>query len=401
MIAVLLASLASAQGFNSVGECTNQYAYPIAGTVGYENSLAALRINAVTYSATAFAERSLFPRAPTDEEQGGVVVWEINQAYGVGRVPTLQVSDGCPEKYQLASRPLDLTSANLGVALRYKRVSAYYSAGVVYGNAGEPNNITRAPLGVVVPTIASSALLLASVTGSRQVIQGTTMWAIDSIAGAEIDAEVARLRAGYALSRGLHLSFTQDQVGLFGNTVLRNTLKEVGQYEAGIRRLGYGEKAAMVGRTSLYGRGIPVTEAIDALRGEGPEELVTGHFEQTDIGRKLDVVVALAAAPTPGLFEARVGWHSPGFHELMAAGDETAGRFNVQAGVVQLPTRWYYGEPGGYYVQARVESTSPVEIGSVKGAFNLALTFNDAQLLALYPFATNAFAYRYTFQGRF
>jgi hypothetical protein len=399
-VIALLAATALAQFRGE--DCTNQGTFPIAGTSGYENGLEALRVQAATYSASAFAERSLFPHAPKKNETGGIVLYELNQAYNVARVPIYHTSGSCEPELRFGTRPLDLTSSNFGLAFRYKRVSAFYAAGVVWGNLGEISNVTRIPMSIVIPAISSYGLAFSGITGSRQVVLGSTAWALDAMGGAAVDLELVELRAGYTGSQGLYFSASERTVGLFGNALVKPADgADVPQAEGGAKRIRWWGASDVIGRTSVWGRQLPFAESVAAVAQGEPVDLVTGHFEQTDIGKKVDLGFALAAEPEVALYEAHATWHTPGYHDAIVT--ETVpeqGWASVRAGVVRMPTQWYYGLEGGYYVQARADMVIPFP--ERPGSYaNVAVMFNDSEMLALYPFAVNALAFRLSIRGDF
>ncbi len=162
-----------------------------------------------------------------------------------------------------------------------------------------------------------------------------------------------------------------------------------------------------MGRTSLFGRGPPLTEASER-DGErfAPEQLLTGHFVQDSIAGVLDLAAAYALAPTPQLFEGRIGLHSAGFHDIASGGasaaeppspDDITLGYLIQGGVVQLPDLWFYGVEGGARPQFRVEMSA----GAPQYAFHLTVMMNEPEVLALYPFAVRAAHYRVSMRGRF
>lgn len=410
MIALLAAGLGVALAQDSIEGCLNDDTYPIGGTAGYRTGLEAMRVNAATYNATAFAERSLFPETRGEDEgkgkgaktgglQGGdaVVVYEVRQTFGVTRVPTWSVGGDCPDDLRFQSRPVDLMSANLGVAGRWGPIGAYYAAGIVYGNVSEPTNRQRIPMGILLPLGASYGLVFSGLAGSRSVVFGSTALAVDSIAGLEVHTAPVDLRAGWAFSRGLHLSATEKTVGFFGNAVLRQGLSDLSQFAAGAGRVRWGEASKVIGRTSAFARGLPIAEVVDLTTGQTTTaDLLTGHLQQEDIGRWLDLAAAVAFAPERQLNEARVGVHSPGFHD---AGERAGLRgrgalWRVQGGMTQIPTQWAYDVPGGTYLHLRGDVAAPFALGDdAGGVFRFGLMMNDPEQLALFPFAVNAVSY--------
>jgi hypothetical protein len=407
-------------------DCLSSSAYPVAGTTGYRNAVTALRTNAVTYAATSFAEREVFPIRNAMREPNApkaVVVYEFNNLFNAAKTPMMSFSEDCPVDRRFATHPVDLIGANLGGVFRYKRFGAYYAAGFTVGAPSSRDRFQRYAGAIAgYPAASAPPLLFAPLIGNQMVLSGNSAMAIDSLGGVVIDAEIAELRAGWTATRGLHVSVADPRFGLYGNAILNDGLSEVGQFEAGARRFrpggAVGEK---VGSTSLFGRGLPLTEASER-DGErfAPEQLLTGHFVQDSIAGVLDVAAAYALAPTPQLFEGRIGLHSKGFHDI-AVGDFTEPDpdatdpdapapdpnapadeaflfgYLVQGGVVQLPDQWYYGVEGGARPQIRLEMSA----GSAKGAFHATIMMNEPEVLALYPFAVRAVHYRVAMRGRF
>ena len=445
---LLGAGLAQAQ---SPADCLNDDSYPLAGTAGYANGLQALRINAATYNATAFAEGSLFPtaraalaqdeadakraagEAGTAEEQqeqaqaaaaaglgtqgavgptqrgvfrgwdlAGAVVYEANQYYGVTRVPVWQVGADCPAEYRVADRPLDLTAVNLGAAARYCRLGFFFSSSIVYGNLGESKDQTRVGLSVISTMVATTALALTPFTGRTSVIQGSTSWATDFVAGATADLELVELRAGYTASRGWFLSAGEDRVGLFGNTVAKDDFSRFDQFSLGAKRVKWGKASEKgVGRSTAFARQVPMTE-VQTVDAEGQpttvaDPLRTGHVRQEDLFGRLDLAFGYAVKPVPMVHDVAVAWHSRGFNEPVPSGAS----WRIAGGMVQLPVQHYYGLDGGSYLNLRGEFASPVRVnGQDAGRLSLLVLFNDEEQLAVFPFATNAVSWRANFTVR-
>ena len=310
-------------------DCLSSNAYPVAGTTGYRNAVTALRTNAVTYAATSFAEREVFPirnamRDPNAPK--AVLVYEFNNLFNAAKTPMMSFDEDCPVDRRFATHPVDLIGANLGGVFRYKRVGAYYAAGFTVGAPSSRDKFQRYAGAIAgYPAASAPPLLFAPLLGNQMVLSGDSAMAIDSLGGIVVDAEIAELRAGWTATSGLHVSAADPRFGLYGNAILNDGLSEVGQFEAGARRFEPGKAIGdKVGRTSLFGRGLPLTEASerDGQRF-APEQLLTGHLVQDSIAGVLDVAAAYALAPTPQLFEGRIGVHSKGFHDI-SAGDFAA-----------------------------------------------------------------------------
>jgi len=384
-------------------DCLSSDALPVAGTTGYRNALTALRTNAVTYAATAFAEREVFPlrkEARDEEEDHLVMVYEFNNLFTATRTPMVSFREDCPVDRRFASHPVDLIGANLGLMFRYKRVGGYYAAGFTLGAPSSRDTFQRYAGALAgYPMASVGPLMVAPLLGNRMALTGNSAMAIDSLGGVVIDAEVAEVRVGWTATSGLHLSAADPLFGLYANTVLGDRLTEVTQFELGARRFDPGKKVSdTAGHTSLFGRGLPLTEP-EEEEGErlSPERLLTGHLVQDSIGGIVDLAGAYALAPTPQLFEGRVGLHSRGYHDRTQG---TGGAFRtdylIQGGVVQLPDQWYYGVEGGRHPQVRAEFQGTFDTLQVHATAMI----NDPEVLALFPFAVGAFHYRLSVRGR-
>jgi hypothetical protein len=67
--------------------------------------------------------------------------------------------------------------------------------------------------------------------------------------------------------------------------------------------------------------------------------------------------------------------------------------------MVRLPGQPIFGVEGGTYVSARVEGRAMSKDGKIGGGGTV--LFNDPELLALYPFATNVSSWSFNVQGNF
>ena len=73
--------------------------------------------------------------------------------------------------------------------------------------------------------------------------------------------------------------------------------------------------------------------------------------------------------------------------------------FLAKAGVVNLPGQPILGVDGGSYFSGRLEGRGRNKAGNLGGGG--AILFNDPELLALYPFATNVSSWSFSIEGSF
>lgn len=403
MIAVWLAAAASAQVFDGAkNQCTVDDAFPIAGTSGFANALTALRTNAATYSASNFEEKHAL-RAIALGERGtniGIVQLEANINWGVTRVPVFQEDSlygECPAQYVLGTRPVDMYAYNLGLAFRYGRVGAFYASSVTLGYPAELAYLrAQQALGSLFTVPFMSVFV--PLTGSFQTQVGSSAYAQDFVAGVIVDAEVGDLRAGYTQSRGWYFSGQDRYVGAFGSIVLRDGIQLVGQARAGLERTPLPEPVEkVVGRPSVFGRSLPLTEPAD--QADTPEvdeqqlSLLTGHIAEEGLFRVLDVRFAYAIKPVAQVNDVSLSLHDPEWYVAGDGGIASNGtHWYGEAGIVNVPPQYYYGLPGGTLIQARavVQGT----FGEKNGSGSVTFMFNDPEQVALYPFARNNLAIR-------
>ncbi|MEQ1566310.1 MAG: hypothetical protein ABMA64_11780 [Myxococcota bacterium] len=385
-------------------QCSVDDAFPIVGTAGFANALSALRTNAATWSASSFVERYALRRIAMDRSGAdtvGVGVFDANFVLGATRVPVWQEDatyGDCPAEYLLGTRPVDLYAYNGGGAFRYGRVGAFYGASVTFGYPAELAYIRGYQ---TFGSLAVAPMLLAfAPLGAWQTQAGASAYAQDFVAGVIVDAEVADLRAGYTQSRGWYASANDHWLGLFGSVVLRDGFRAVGQFRGGAERVRLPDRVRdKVGAPSLFARVLPLTE-----RGDGSDDvdLTTGHLEQEGIAGRLDLRAAASVRPVVGLHEASIALHDAAFYEVEDGLPADARQhWYLEAGFVELPPQYYYGVQGGRKLHLRAEYawTPPVDRGAARMV--VGLQFNDPEQTALYPFAVDAVAGRFQYQGAF
>jgi len=398
-------------------DCDENGGEPIVGSIGFTNARHALNTNIQTYSATAFADRTLFrSHRFRDSDKGGTVAFEQNITFGATTVPTYNSraidyavnNDNCTPEYRVAMRPLDLSSTNLGVAFQSDHFGFFYSASVAFGGVAYPHNYLRGMMyGLGLPMYSAYALMAAPLVRSGYQTQtGASAFALDWIGGASYHNDHIGARVGYAGSAGLYAAVNEQNSGLYLSSVVRGQGSILGQLETGLDRLHLVDQ---LGLTSAFLRDIPYGAGVveeagarDLLPAAG--SLRTVHFEQDNLFDYFDVHVSQTLKPVSQLHLAQVGLHTPDYHASRAGGDEEQGEFRglVRAGVARIPAQAAFGVEEGSLITLRAEGDVTV-VGDGDAGFhiNFGILYNDAEQLAMYPYAQNVLTYRYQMKGEF
>lgn len=401
--------------------------YPIAGSAGYANAQVARATNTNTYSAAAYAEKTvqrvtgLIPKGFSLTEGFGYIAGEMNWTFGAARVPTYcgdtgpstfdePIWGGDPmerhaRRERVYDEPLDLYATNLTFGFGTRNIGAFYSAAV-----------TQSVLGYRVWAVPAQGfnlypIVFAPLVGNYQRGDGVASYGVDWIGGAYLDTAVVGARVGYTGARGLYGSVDERVIGLFGTTSLAGGLNRgstpwaylrAGLQRFTVRRYGMHKIADKVGMTSVFLRDLPVAGGVDltdALADAGQDRFRTLHLQQHSIAELVDVELA-ANLGEGGLFEGHVAVHTPRFHPepqavvgkegRRAAGEGFGGLLKL--GAVTLPPRYTLGVEGGTYFSARAD----FPLGAIQdgGGFMVSVLFNDPEQLSLYPFAANALSVR-------
>jgi hypothetical protein len=409
MIALLalLAEVALGQsGQNSafVGDgrdCLNPSA--IYGTSGFANAQQALDTNATTYSAAAFAERLGLDQPSAlleDKKTRGLLIWEVNETFDAARVPTYHHTDDayitqpdCDAQYRVGLRGADLQATLLAGVFGTPHFGAFFAASQTSGQVASTDNLMRGIYWGYLYPIYSTAPLVFSPFFQGQSRAGTAVFALDAVYGAWFDNRWLLAKAGYTKSSGLYATARDTTLGLFFTTVVRPGDGSVPMFRAGIQRLDPGDKlgddAKLFGMPSLFYRDIPLAQplGVDEEEGVPHQRHRTTHLRLEDVGRMFDLASTFRIRPEPSVSEAVVGVHSRTYHLRVGEAPERARAFVLaKGGVVQLLEQPSLGVAGGLYASTRLEA-------GYKGPGSsmwIHLQLNDAEQLALYPFARNA-----------
>lgn len=423
MSALLAIALAATTAQAQFVDCGNSGGgFPaIGGTSGLANARAALTTNRVTYSASTFAERMVFEEIARGEE-GNVarVAWEQNVTYGVAWVPVIVDQDSlfhpedCPDElHNVAMSPLDLQAQNMGFGFRHGHFGGFYSASLTFGQTAIPNQMNRIMIWSGGMLVYGPALLLAApLSGSWIQDSGASAFAIDWIGGVFYDGEPVWIRAGYAGgSNGFYASAVEPRSAAFASIIARpgdrplDTLR-VGIDRFDVRRFGADKVSDRIGMTTAYYRELPYgrTEASAEEGGQRPlsERLRSGHVEQDNIAKFVDLRFAYTIQPIVSVSEVLVGVHTPGYviRRDDPIEDQTGGA-RLMVGQVVIPDMYTLGTAGGRFWMVELEASMVGQVESAQLGGYFGIQVNHPDQLALYPFARNALSYRLSMQGRF
>ncbi len=395
-------------------EC-DENAIPIAGTSGFENARSALRTNAQTYSAAAYAENNILPNAPNESK--GKAAFEFFSMFKAAEIATYESKattdkgTNCPAEYGVSLRPVDLQAMAMGVSFQKGAWGGFYAASVAYGNPSLPNQYVRGMLAFAQPIYATYTLIAAPLArNGYSTQQGASAFALDWVAGATYNSSLMGFRVGYAGSRGLYAGVTESKLGVFASGVLgrgENDATQLGFFRLGLDRAELDKVKKGLGLTSLFVRDIPF--GLDPA-DQGSADLVpdqarlrTTHFAQQNIGGVFDVAATWATRPTSQLYDAHVAYHSQDYVQTrrLKKKVQQGTIWSIQGGLVSLPGQATLGLEGGTYFSGRLDvgAAGGSQEGRFRGGGSLLL--NDAEVLALYPYAVNAVTFRIGFDGDF
>jgi hypothetical protein len=393
------------EGYGCVG------AVPIAGTAGYSNLRTALRTAANTYNAAKFAENHTFTQVVDpdfDEPWHASLAYELHTTYNVARVPAFHPyavsdpynADECKEEFRVANRPADLNALSFGAGVRYGRFGVFYAASLSSGQMAREDAIVRAlywsalfPMYGLIPLATAPLLPVDYHTGSSAMT-------IDFLAGLYADLSIVELRGGYTRTRGWYLYGQDRYLSLFGSLVLGSGPLTPGDVlRTGLEALSPADLAKddtlePVGQTGAYYRDLPFGSS-DAVGGSN--RLRSAHLRQANLGRHVDVAVAYRLKPQASISEAQLAVHTADWRESAEADEEASGGVLLQGGAVELPAQYTLGVEGGWVASFRFQA----QVVAPTGSFKFQMLFNDAEQLALYPFARNALSYDLVIDAQF
>jgi hypothetical protein len=387
MIWLIHAALAG----NAIQAC--EFYQPIGGTAGFANGLAAVRTNATTYGAGAFARRRL--RGTT------YMAMDFHWVGGAAQVPSWCSDTEGRYQQEVIDIPLDLAATNLGLNIPYELDDRFHTHGALfYAGATTTSVMGQQFASYVAPMFNLYPAAFAPLVGRSNTGRSLNTYAVDYIAGGTVVSDIISLQAGYTGTRGLYLDVSQDKAGIFVNSVIDDgfnaaDLLALSYLIGGVERfdpLNVGVDNKKVGMSSLFYRDLPQADADEegaAAPEAGPiDRLRTGHLRQEDMMRVVDVATAVQFGKQAGIREFSVAVHSEGFHERKELDDGPAKAWYVRAGMINLPDQPTLGVRGGIRPTLRADWLVDND-GAVMSA-RTSIQLNDPELLDLYPFATNA-----------
>lgn len=382
---------------SALADCTGKSYVPVPGSAGATVANQAFKGFSRLYGATAVAEREVLPllrqRTSDHDDSAGVVHLQSNSIFGAGQQLLVAESNesGCPN---FVRSDYDLYSGSFGLGLRMKWFSAFYVTSVV---GGQPEANT---LGRVFNPIASLAVInvysvIAPAVGSWNVNEKGVSISGDYIAGGQVDILGTNIAVGYIGSSGLYSNITQEKLRLFASAAIAREFSELAYLTAGIDRI----RAIREMLTTAYARKVvfspppqfsagsfvtPTTQGIDFW---------TGHLEQLDIAKLVDIKAALAVQPNVFLHDLRLGFHTGEYHvdpNGKRPGRDGGGA-SIEVGTVKIPENQAIGQPGKQLFSAKGIIKMFPKTG-LAGDLGLSLAFNDPEVITRFPAAHNVFS---------
>lgn len=419
MITWLAAGAAAQSEFAQPGsDCGANH--PIAGAAGTTNAVDAVRSNQATFSATNYARRVLDRRfVRTDGELRVALHWDHQQTFNVTRVPVvhfeaLSPGSGCAARFQVATRPVDAWSSNVGLTVAAGRVSAFYASSITFAGPVAQDQFVR--LGQAVAITPWYALGFAGLvplwdlsTRNPTVYDlGASGLGLDWLAGANADLELLDVSLGYAATKGAYGRVAEHTLGLFATATISPNADYGYVALGGLDRLQLGELAEVVGLSTFEYTDRP---SLSARFGSPPREVElppalgaatprvrwrTTRLAQQDLGSVVDVDLEYRLSPDPAVQRALLGVHTPWFHpsrdgSLVGEG----GSALLQLGVVGVPEHRAVGVEGGLRPSGRLSAGFAADGLDL----SLAILVNDPAQLELFPFEQQLVGYTLTLKG--
>lgn len=404
---------------------------PVDGLVVNDTVQIARQRNQQLYGAVGFVERTLFPAL---ENRPSATAFELNTMYGVAYVPT--VESGCGDRpaewsSDAVLHRVDLFSSAVGMAVGKGPVSLWY-ANAITGHAYASHGLGELrPYGYAATAIGLGylgpigPLVIQNQDGSE-----TRSRTIDWFFGADLKlAPILNARVAYVGTTGLYANATGRLVRLAGSIGVRPDASAVPRGSTATRdpldylRLGLVDQTvperAEIGRYSLFARKQVFAPAVPGEVPGAEVDFWTGHLGARSLGLWVDLDLALAAGPTPFVHQAHVGLHTPGFWELRDAIQARPGVVDVddldmdalnlgvplQAGIfggmTRLPDLYYYGVPSAPRIYWRAEVLTAGGEDTVGVSVGARISYNDADVLAQFPYAYDAMQFSLLVSGGF
>lgn len=400
---VLLAAaalVAAATGTANAQPMSNAYGgiEAIPNNVSFNTVLRASDTNATVFGAASIAERVVFPKLREDGDW--LFRFVSNTTYGGVTVPVSYITDDAHIRYGIS--PVDFSAVSLCGGIRTGNLGLFYASSMTSTTLA-PGIGERAING----TVWALDLAAASLGGTkiskyseRTDINGGNTQA-DFIVGAQYDLGFMQARAGYVGSQGLFTNVSQADVRAFLSSVFDTTIGGVPYLRTGVEKLPLEPLGLDDAMSSVFVRKITmvapfqdeVNTTYEDLRRAASFNLWTAHLQQLSIAKRFDLLVAVDMSTGTGLQELRAGFHSPLFHGSAPKDPddepEPEEGWGIEAGIVRVPSMYYYGMQGGTKLSLALEARAPA--GRIK------LSRNDPDLLAVFPFAYDAWNFSWEF----
>lgn len=384
---------------------------PIEGGIRYGIAQQAKYASANTFGAATAFEREIQPN--TSRPGSWLIRLSAHNVFDATYVPGNCITEADPfgrcGGSELVKIPVSLFTVQGTFAYRWDRFGVFYSG-----------SVTKAQLSTTMGTVAEGTMLntfgafylynpflgpVATVADLGS--SGLESAEFDYVAGASYDLTYINAYAGYVGSQGFFTNLTQQNLRLFLTSLISDQFSQFSFFKMGIDKLAIvpsllSNKGA--GLTSAYVRRLQVVPPqgqaavqinADTLRDAATYALTTVHAEQLSVMQIADIIGAVSASPKVGFHQLIAAVHTPNFHKVLDTKQTEASSslYNatggiVKIGMVNVPAQPYYAAPGGTYFHFAAEIRGP--------GGRLALRFNDPDILAVFPFATNSVSFNWT-----
>ena len=401
--------------------CSTPTPRPIAGTAGYRTAGEAIQRTASTYSASAFAARHLLHDGPEADLGGWTTrsAIDVNVTYGAADIPMFHPAavEGtgsdttCDAAYQVATRPLDIETANVGIVVRQEGFGFIFATSLLYAAPVAGDQFTRilytSFIGPIYATTLSATAPVwdMAIPGEPDFTGPTGAVRMEWMLGATASAGSVNFAAAYLSSVGGYAHLSEAYTGAY---VFYGGLRyEDAVLEAGIDRFFVPDLEGM-GLASAAYQDIPYLlgdgeaeqeEAEQETQANLKERMRVGRFTQQNIGGIVDAAARYRLRPDAAISELALGVHTPGFHLSRDPEEDDYTEFGalLSGGFVSTPAAWSQGLPAAQLPSAR----AALQIRGDGARFSLNFYFNDPEQLQLYPFARNALSYQILAEGQF
>jgi hypothetical protein len=403
VFSLLPASTASAQlahPFCTLGNSAQNSL--VRGTVGAEMLTRAVQSNSLAFGAASVLDGKILPSLHMKgAEVKGVFHEEFVSVFNAVRAPYCLDEQG----RGVAMAKVDIANSTFGGGVSLGPLSFFLAGSGTLWSAGRKNN-ERA--GLAFGGLTGVALSLAA-PFKRSFFENTLT--TDLILGTSLKhPSVGAVGVGYLASQGVFTNLTEHHVRLFATSLINDglALDRLPYLNVGISQFDWliGEKVEKtVGYIApSFRQNVFLRPPVD-LEGKGKEEPAEGdaslrnrllrtiNLDRYGASDFLDVKLSYAIEPEPALYEAALVLRTRSFlperYLLQTLGKDPMIGARLTTGVINVPSLYYFGVPGGMKPRVQVDWMGYVpDLG-----FRFYLTFgiNSSDTLSVMPFAYNAF----------